>query len=646
MNMWIKNSNFLKKHFPDFYSKATAVEYTCSNLQIFGLNDGNLFLQSPSCQCYLHSSYNLDREMQELLREADDPEQILIIFGLGMGYCLDYIQKHRVRYRRVLILEPFNNIFRELLKWRDLELLLKKKGVSLSIFNDVRQIMSQIMGQVMSSRKVKFIYHLSYRSLYSDVFQEISRIFSDEKLAFMASTTTINYFLNEWTENQLISIAKKQPSASVLNNKFNNIPAVIVSAGPSLEKRIDELKEIQDKAVIIAPGTGARICKQKGIKAHMAIAMDSQKAEAYIFKDSDIDILVGSYRLHPEVDKKFPNHLLRMAISNDFIAQYYHYYLDLPVDIINDHASVSSSAVDLAVKLGCNPIILVGQDLCYYDNKVHAGEEKDTLPESIRKSLQEATDINGERVYTVPGFLANRRDMELLNLKYKNTHTIINASEAGLGIPGIPNYKFRDVIEDYIARQDIKVRRIMEEILDQPGFYDIYKDNDIDTFYQHLLDEIRNLQEMNEEKRDMLEILQQLIEKQSSEKRMQELVASIQAINRQLYSNYFFQKVVMQMLNRFLIYYQAGVFYNFTGKNAEAEAFLYYETYVYNLSNRYLNIIKAITTRELNGTEEDKQYEGANLTVAVNMQELVGTTDSIRLSKDKEIEDCLTIPFV
>jgi len=645
MNMWIKNSNFLKMNFSNFYNKATAVDYACNGLQVSSLTNGNLFLQSPSCRCFLHSTYNIDREMQELLRESDDPEQILIIFGLGMGYCLDYIQKQRVRYRRVLILEPFNNIFRELLKFRDLELLLKKKGVSLSIFNDVRQIIPQIMGQVMNSRKVKFIYHLSYRSLYSDVYQEISRIFSDEKLAFMASTTTINYFLNEWTENQLISIAKKQPTASVLNNRFKNIPAIIIAAGPSLEKRIDELKEIHDKAVIIAPGTGARICKQKGIKAHMAIAMDSQKAEAYIFKDSAIDILVGSYRLHPEVDKIFPNHLLRMAISNDFIAQYYQYYFDLPVDIINDHASVSSSAVDLAVKLGCNPIILVGQDLCYYDNKVHAGEEKDTLPESIRKALQEATDINGQRVYTVPGFLANRRDMELLNLKYMNTHTIINASEAGLGIPGIPNHKFRDVMEHYIAKQDINVREIMEEILDQLDFSDIYKDNDIITFYQHLLDEIKNLQEMNEEKRDMLEILQQLIEKPSNEKRIQELVASVQAINSQMYSNYFFQKVVMQMLNRFLIYYQAGVFYNFTGKNAEAEAFLYYETNVYNLSNRYLNIIKIITTRELNGTGEDKQYEGANFTVAVNMQELVGTADSIHSLKEEEQENSLTIPF-
>ena len=647
MKMWIKNSELLKRHFPDFYKKAVYVDYTYSSLKISSLNDEKLFLQSPSCSCFLHSTYNVDREMQELFREADDPEQILIIFGLGMGYCLDYIQKQKIRYRKVLVLEPFNNIFREMLKWRDLELLLKKRAVSLSIFNDVRQIMPQIMGQVMTSRKVKFVYHMSYRSIYSEVYQEISRIFSDEKMAFLSSTNTINYFLNEWTENQLMSIAKKQPDAAVLNNKFENIPAVIVSAGPSLENRIDELKEIQDKALIIAPGTGARICKQKGIKAHVAIAMDSQKAEADIFRDSSVETLVGSYRLHPEVDRVFPNRLLRMTISNDFIAQYYQHYLNLPVDTVSDHASVSSTAVDFAVRLGCNPIILVGQDLCYYDNKSHAGKQKDSLPESTRKILQEATDINGERVYTIPGYLAVRRDMELLNLKYRNSHTIINATQAGLGMPGIENRDFRDVIDRYIATADCNVQKIIEEALNQGSKEDIYGDVDINAFYQHVLDEIDKLENINENKRDQLNHLHRLLETDAKDARLQDNMLAVQEINRQLQENAFYQQVVIPMLNRFLIFYQVGIFYNFDGKIEDPEAGFFYETNLYNLSSRYLKIIKNITERELRGNSGEKQFEGANFTVAVNSQGLAGkAAASVKSPKlDQEQEGILTIPF-
>ncbi len=646
MNVWIKNSKLLKRYFPDFYTKAISLDYACNDLQITGLNDGNLFLQSSTCNCFLHSTYNIDREMRELFREATDSEQILIIFGLGMGYCLDYIQKQRIRYRRVLILEPFNNIFREMLKIRDLELLLKKRNVSLSIFNDPREIMPQIMGQIMTSRKVKFIYHMSYRSLYGEVYQEISRIFSEEKLSFMASTSTINYFLNEWTENQLISIAKKQPAADVLNNRFKNIPAVIISAGPSLEKRIDELKEIQDKALIIAPGTGARVCKQKGIKAHVAIAMDSQKAEANIFRDSDIDLLVGSYRLHPEVDKVFPNRLLRMAISNDYIAQYYHHWINYPADIISDHASVSSSAVDFAVKLGCNPIILVGQDLCYYDHKVHAGEEKDSLPESTRKALQEAVDINGEKVYTEPGFFAIRRDMELLNLKYRDTHTIINSTQAGLGMPGIENRDFRDVIDRYIILTDTDVRKIIEETINEKGYENVYADVDINAFYRHVLEEIDKLENINEDKRDQLSQLHQLLETDAKDSRLKSNMRSIEETNQQLQENYFYQNVVLPMLKQFLIYYQVGIFYNFDGNIEDPEAWFYYETNLYNLSSRYLKIIKNITERELRGNKGEKQFEGANFTVAVNTQEIAGEAGVPNKSKsDQEQEGILTIPF-
>jgi len=644
MSSWIKNAQLLKKYFPDFYEKAVAADYARGDVQISEIN-GNLLLQSPSCRCFLHSSYNVEREMEELFRAADDPEQILIIFGLGMGHCLDYIQKRHIRYRKVLIMEPFNNIFREMLKRRDLELLLKKRDVSFTIFNDVRQIMPQIMGQVMTSRKVRFIYHISYRSLYSDVYQEMSRVFSDEKLAFMASTNTINYFLNEWTENQLISIAKKQPNAAVLNNKFENIPAVIVAAGPSLEKRIDELREIQDKALIIAPGTGARICGQKGVKAHIAIAMDSQRAEADIFKDSSIEVLVGSYRLHPEVDRVFSNRLLRMSISNDFIAQYYHHYLDLPVDIISDYASVSSTAVDFAVKLGCDPIILVGQDLCYYDNKVHAGEEKDSLPAFIRKTMQEAIDIKGEKVYTVPGFLAVRRDMELLNLKYRNTHTIINSTQAGLGMPGIENRDFRDVIDRYIASAAYNVEKIIAETIDQEGKKDIYGEADISAFYRHVLEEIDKLENINEDKRRQLSQLQQLLATGAKDSQVHSSMHAMQEINRRLQENYFYQRAVMPMLKHFLIFYQVGIFYNFDGDIEDPEAGLFYETNSYNLSQRYLKIIKNITERELRGDSGEKQFEGANFTVAVNSRELTGEAGiSVKSAKPKP-EGSLTIPF-
>lgn len=647
MNMWIKNSKLLKRYFPDFYNKAVSPDYACSNLQISSLNDGNLFMQSPTCNCFLHSTYNIDREMQELFREADDPEQILIIFGLGMGHCLDYIYKQQIRYRKVLILEPFNNIFREMLKIRDLELLLKKRNVSLSIFNDPREIMPQVIGQVMTSRKVKILYHLSYRSLFEDVYQEISRLFIDEKRAFLSNTATIERFLNEWTENQLISIAKKQPGSSSLYGRFENIPAVIISAGPSLEKRIDELKEIQNKALLIAPGTGAKICNQKEIKAHIATAIDSQKHEATLLKDSDIKVLVGSYRLHPEVDEVFDNPILRVNLHNDLIAQYYHRYFNLPFDTISDQASVSSFSVELAVKMGCNPIILVGQDLCFYDNKMHAGGEKDSLSQAIKGQIQEATDINGEKVHTYSGFLVIRRDIELLNLKYQGAHKIINATEAGLGIPGVENQKLRDVINQYINPRENDVGQLIEDILSNPGIVDCYTNIDIETFYRHLLDEIDRLEELNAGKLSKLEELQLLSDKNPKRKGIANTIEDIQKVNSQLETSDLYRQVVMPMLAQFLTYYQTGLFYNFSENPDDPGVWLYYESNVYALTSRYLKIIKGIVEHQMNHGPGTKLYEGAGYTIpATNGNEHQSRGLTIPLNKQEDDEQPgFTLPF-
>lgn len=622
MKLWDKNLAFFYKYFPDFYKKATSREYACKNFNVKEAGVGNLFINYGQTSCFLHSRYHIEREMHELLGEDNSPDQILIIFGLGMGYCLDYIQKHGIAYRQVLIIEPYNNIFKEMLKFRDFEALMKKRAVSLSIFKEAREIIPKIIGQVMTSRNVKFLYHVSYRSIFDELYQEISRLFINEKRAFLGSTATVDFFIHEWTENQLLSLAKKYPHAMVFNDRFKDIPAVIVSAGPSLEKRLDELKSIGDGALIIAPGTGAKICNKNNIGAHMGIAMDSQKAEADIFKNSKIEVLVGSYRLHPDVSRVFPNHFYRMVISNEFIAQYFCEYFNLSFDIINDHASISSSAIDFAVKLGCNPIILIGQDMCYYDNKGHAGDTKDTIPQKVRNGLIEHIDINGELVLTHPSFLSIQRDMENLNLKYKDNYKIINASEAGLGIPGIENCKFKDVIDTYISTRNDDIRQIIEIALRDNETLNSYQNINIEDFYRHISEEINKLEKMNEEKLQALRELAETIEKNGSNNLLVKKKQTIEKINKEMEQNAFYMRVVGRMLNHFLLFFKAGALYEFNDNPDNSEAFLYYEMNLYRLTYRYMDKIKEFVTRLLVSKDYNKQYEGANFTVTIDMDEL------------------------
>ncbi|WP_054693843.1 motility associated factor glycosyltransferase family protein [Syntrophomonas palmitatica] len=621
MDFWVRNSNLLKKYYPEFYQRVILRDFYCPDMNITDEANGNLRISKASCNCFLHSSYNIEREMEQMFKGiSDDPNQTIIIFGLGLGYCLDYIRQHRVKYQTVIVLEPYNNIFRKLLEKRDISELLKMKSVSLNLFTNPLEIIPQLMGQVMLSRNINILFHLSYRSLFEDIFQEMSRLFINEKRVLMTSTATIDHFIRDWTQNQIKSIGRNDDSSSIFHNRFAGVPAIIVSAGPSLEKRVEELREIKEKALIIAPGTGAKICKNRDIKAHLGMAMDSDKEEADLFEDSNIKILIGSYRLNPKVYEVFPNRILRMLLNTENIARYYHEHNEIPQELISDFASVSSTAIYFAVKLGCNPIILVGQDMCYYGHRTHADEEENSIDDAVSARLVEAKDINGETVYTDTPFLALQRDMELLNQAIKSTNKLINASEAGLGIPGVENMRLRDVLDRYILPYDNDVTAIIESALMELDAADNVKRPSAELFLNHMLEELNRLLDINQEKKQELDKLKAMIDKGLKSNRLYDQLKTIRQKNDNLQDSQLYKIVVIPMLERFMSFFQAGVMYAFSKKNEDPRAWLYYEGNYYDLTNRYINMIKTLVLNEINGDAESGSLTFSNNALTINFK--------------------------
>ncbi|MEN6325464.1 MAG: 6-hydroxymethylpterin diphosphokinase MptE-like protein [Syntrophomonas sp.] len=600
-NMWFKNSNYLKKNFPEWLEVATSKEFNHSILQIFPANSPQCpIVQLNKTKCYLHSLFNIEREMKKMFQDAGGEEQILVIFGLGMGHCLDYIKKTKLKYKKILVFEPYNNIIQEMLKSKDFsELLLNMHDVSINIFKDPRQVAEALLFESLHNKNIKLIYSISYRSLFPDFFDEISRSFSSRVNSMRTSIVTMEKFLFLWTNNQIISLKQQNKNAFILNNKFKGIPAIVVSAGPSLEKQLEKLKHIGDKALIIAPGTGSRILNKRGIKAHLAMATDAQKVEVDIFKDFTMpSILVGSCRLDPEMYNIFPNEILRMILDDEFLVQYYFNCLDKEIGIIPDFSSVSSCAIDFLVKLGCNPIILIGQDMCYYDNKVHADEEKNTL--NKQRKVQEAVDINGKKVLTDTAFRSMQHDMELLNYRYRGTATIINATEAGLGIPGVENQKFTDVISEYISKQTTSVQEIINNVLQQESEKDktdILANNE--SFFQHVGEQINKIEELNSKRWNEIDKLYQMEEKGLKKNRLSGQAERIIQVKKALNENKFYKNVIMAGLHQILIYYNAGARYKSDGDLGDPQSILQYEAKEYEFTTKYIGFIKTLIESEL-----------------------------------------------
>ena len=88
--------------------------------------------------------------------------------------------------------------------------------------------------------------------------------------------------------------------------------------------------------------------------------------------------------------------------------------------------SVAHAMVEFAALLGCNPIIFIGQDLAYTDDKCHADIAKSTWGSNELKNNINDDDlfiegINGELIRTSKALNTFRIEMERIISRYSKT---------------------------------------------------------------------------------------------------------------------------------------------------------------------------------------------------------------------------------
>ncbi|MHC4976843.1 MAG: 6-hydroxymethylpterin diphosphokinase MptE-like protein, partial [Planctomycetota bacterium] len=153
-------------------------------------------------------------------------------------------------------------------------------------------------------------------------------------------------------------------------------PAVLVAAGPSLARTIGALQTpcLRDRCVIIAVQTALKPLLEAGIKPHFVTALDyhaisTRFYEGLTAQDVEGITLIAEPKVNPSVPMAWPG-----AIRCPHDAT-----LDRLLDIEESvHGSVPAGATVahlnyyLARHMGCDPVILTGQDLGFTDGQYYA----------------------------------------------------------------------------------------------------------------------------------------------------------------------------------------------------------------------------------------------------------------------------------
>lgn len=421
---------------------------------------------------YLGSKYNQKREVDKF-KECIEPvaiNDIILVLGLGGIDCIKEIIKQQ--FEKLVIIEPVKDIY-EAIKNSDIfkGLLDDERVEVIYELNDIDKLYRFI--DITTVDSVKTYINTGYDIYFKDKLD----VFVDEIRKLLIQVTvernTNNSFQNRWTETFLRNYKFFAESIELVNlkNKFKGIPAIVVSAGPSLDKNIRDLKAFKN-GLIISGGRTLRSLLEVEVCPDFTVSIDPGEISYNIIKDymnSCNTSLVYHCGTNEKIVENFSGNKI-LGINDSFVEEILERdNIDLRVG-----GSVAHSMVEFAKFVGCNPIIMIGQDLAYTDRKMHSevSRNKDSTYnyEAYKRSDDVITkDIYGNDILTSLTFLMFKQQMEKIISNSKDVN-FINATEGGLHIDGTIDLSLRETINTF------KIKNIPIKELD---FNNLFKDKSI-----------------------------------------------------------------------------------------------------------------------------------------------------------------------
>ena len=256
-----------------------------------------------------------------------------------------------------------------------------------------------------------------------------------------------------------------------LTGAFAGVPAVIVAAGPSLDRNLPELAACRDRALIIATDTAARPLLSAGVAPHLIVGLDPSEVNGrhlLALPGVEQSWLVAESALDPRATAAFAGRRFWFRVSGH---QPWPWFNELGLDVgrLDVWGSVLTGAYNLAVLAGCDPIVLVGADLSFPGRRPYARGTTyefdwawgaalgtaldDTWNAAMQRELVEEEGLRGDRVVTTP---AMRSFREWLRARAAaGGPRIVNATGDGILIgPGIEQLPLEAVLPGPIAVQD------------------------------------------------------------------------------------------------------------------------------------------------------------------------------------------------
>ena len=316
----------------------------------------------------------------------------------------------------------------------------------------------------------KMMHLPKYRELYPESYKHFAHIIEDNFNRLHMAKNTTSEFAKKFMKNVIMHMRfgfEATSGAAFIGAFPRELPAVLVSAGPSLSKNIDVLKQAKGHAFILCVDTAFPKLMGAGVEPDAVIGVDANKWEAC---DRDYNycyqrvMWIAETICNVDVTRCIKSYRNIMLDSGDQINNDIYKKAGCELPSLPTGGSVANTAFSLLELWGFETVILVGQDLALTGNRRYSDSDKNAEEQAAEKGY------NIIPVEAYDGGSVNTRDDYYTYLKWFESEIaitdckrVINATEGGAMIHGATNMPLQEALEQY-AKESYDIRAIIDQV--------------------------------------------------------------------------------------------------------------------------------------------------------------------------------------
>ena len=415
-----KNMQAMKKWYPEYadciienkknYKKSLEFENIISQD-----NESIVRVKKENRTLYLYGKRNANEPIEkwrEHMGEIHAHAPILLL-GLGNGKYLQKLIETTDESVTVVAYEPSIDLFLNMLETIDLSNTINSRPIAFCVEGINGEGIENILTTLISAETIDYFKvetHPNYNELFPEQVLKVLKLSNKITDFIIVNCASGTFFAKTLVKNQIENLKYLCQGYSV-KGLFDvvpkNQPAILVSAGPSLNESIKYLKKAKNRAFILAVDTALKPMIKAGIRPDVFITLDAVKPLSLFDMEEIKNIPVITPLLgNSEVIKEQKNKII-FYDDNYMLAPKVYAVAGKRLYEVTPGGSVACGALSLLYKMGFKNIVLVGQDLAFTNNRSHAdGTFQKHMPE---EKLKDAIWVKGNYVDRI----ATRADMKM-----------------------------------------------------------------------------------------------------------------------------------------------------------------------------------------------------------------------------------------